>query len=89
MDIEIEHCRCGTPPVCEPGPFGFREWDVCCLNCGTRSPVFHNRSEAIVHWNNRLREPSLETTVETRTKGVLDQVLRTLRRERREPSVQS
>ncbi len=59
----VENCRCGCEPVCEPGRFGFKDWDVCCLNCATRTPVFHNRSEAIQYWNNLVRNsPSATET---------------------------
>lgn len=58
----LSNCTCGSEPVCEPGAVGRRNWDVCCFECGARSGVFPNRTEAVMNWN---QISNIELTADT------------------------
>ncbi len=74
----LSNCTCGSEPVCEPGAVGARNWDVCCFNCGARSAVFPNRTEAVMSWN-QINKESLRSDNEPEVGGVISQVFQHLR----------
>jgi len=78
----LSNCTCGSEPICEPGAVGARNWDVCCFECGARSAVFPNRTEAVMSWNqiNKAGESIPESVPENaHVGGVIDQVIQHIR----------
>lgn len=73
----ISNCTCGCEPVCESGELGRRSWGVCCLNCGARSAIFPNRTEAVTSWNQIVTDNQNE--VEHSPSGLLEQAIQHLR----------
>ena len=76
----LSNCTCGSEPVCEPGAVGGRNWDVCCFECGARSAVFPNRTEAVMSWNQINKEDVvISTPEEIPAVGVIEHFIRQIR----------
>ncbi len=76
----LSNCTCGSEPVCEPGAVGGRNWDVCCFECGARSAVFPNRTEAVMSWNqiNKV-DVVINTPEEVQAGGVIEHFIQQIR----------
>ncbi len=80
----LSNCTCGTEPVCESGSVGARNWSVCCFNCGARSAIFPNRTEAVMSWNdivedNLLVEDDQLVAEKPFVSGLINQALQHIR----------
>ena len=74
----LSNCTCGSEPVCEPGAVGARNWDVCCFECGARSAVFPNRTEAVMSWN-QINKVDVETPEDVHASGVIEHLIQHIR----------
>ena len=76
----LSKCTCGSEPVCEPGAVGARNWDVCCFECGARSAVFPNRTEAVMSWNQiNKADVVVDTPEDAHAGGVIEHLIQHIR----------
>ena len=76
----LSKCTCGSEPVCEPGAVGARNWDVCCFECGARSAVFPNRTEAVMSWNQiNKADVDVDTPEDAHAGGVIEHLIQHIR----------